>query len=106
MYYSSLVTVANSVNHLVDNSSGVDLQQLAMLADPLKDLTSRGHFHDHNHGLAFEEGVVQLNHVLVSEHLEVLGFFINIANHFGIRQLLSHINVLDGYFLLGQLLCA
>ena len=104
MYHSSLVAVANSVYYLIDNFAGLNLFQFAVLADPLVHLASSGHLHNHDHGLAFQEGVVELHHVLVSEHLQVLRFLVDVANLIGIRKLFGYINVLNGHLLLAGLL--
>lgn len=104
MYYPPLVAVTNSIYDLIDNFASVNFFQFAVFAHPFVHFSTRGYFHNHYHGLAFKEGVVELNDVLVSEHLEVLRLFVNVANLLSVRKLFCHINVLNGHFLFAYFL--
>ena len=61
------VAVLDSTDDLEEDVAGVFLRENTLLLDVLHEFSTLRQLHDHDQLLSFQEGVIQLNDVLVTE---------------------------------------
>ena len=70
------VAICNGADNLNEDLSGFDLVETALLLDIVGELSATGQLHDHDHLLALDKRVVQLNDILVSQLLDAVGLLV------------------------------
>ena len=81
MYNAPDMAVVHCVDYLEDDSPCLHLRDAPSLLDPLVELASGGALHDHDKLLALDEGVVQLNDVLMLKLLKRFCLLVDVLDH-------------------------
>lgn len=90
------VAVLQGVDDLNEDLAGLLLVKLALVLHVVHELAALGQLHDHYQLLAFDEGVVKLDNILVAQLLDTVRLLIDRVNVFRAMKRLRHIHELDG----------